>query len=389
LAAARYANDPQRRLRGVLPPDVLENQLMYGATAGVSRPLIVTADDMVLDELLRLAVAAGVAVDVAHDEAAARRLWNGASLVLVGADMVDRLIETPPPRRRRVIMVGTGAHPNDARTWQCAVAVGAEHVVSLSADEAWLVAELGDAQDAAQHPGAVVAVVSGCGGAGASVLSVALALAGVRAGHETLLLDGDRYGGGLDLVLGAEHQTGARWPDLARTRGRVSGPSLRGVLPIVDGLAVLSWDRGEPQVIDAAAIRAVLNAAERTADLIIVDVPRDLGAIGAELLPRALLTLLLVPAEVRAVAAATRVAHEVRRHTGTARIVVRGRGVSALDAATVATAVGLPLMGELANDSRLRRVLDHGEAARRMSGGPLGDLCERIVNEATTSRVAA
>jgi secretion/DNA translocation related CpaE-like protein len=363
--------------------------MMRPLPAAAARPLVVTTDDAVLDDLLRLAVAAGLAVDVAHDELTARRLWGDASLVLVGADIVDRLLENPPPRRRRVFLVASGARPNDTRTWQCAVAVGAEHVVSLSADEAWLVAELGDAQDAPQRQGTVVAVVSGRGGAGASVLSVALALASVRTGHETLLVDGDPLGGGLDLVLGAEHRDGARWPDLARTRGRVSGPSLRGVLPSVDGLAVLSWDRGEPQVVQAGPIRSVLDAAERTADFVIVDVPRDLGAIGAEVLPRASLTLLLVPREVRAVAAATRVAHEVRRHTGMARVVVRGPGARGLDAATVATAVGLPLIGELADDARLRRVLDHGDAAHRMSRGPLGSLCERILDEATTLRMAA
>ena len=41
----------------------------------MSRPLLVTADADVLDDLLRLAATAGVEVDVAPDVAACRRTW--------------------------------------------------------------------------------------------------------------------------------------------------------------------------------------------------------------------------------------------------------------------------------------------------------------------------
>jgi secretion/DNA translocation related CpaE-like protein len=356
--------------------------------APVVRPLLVTADNAVLDDVLRLAAAAGVAVDVAHDDVAARRLWNGASLVLVGSDLLDRLVARLPPRRRRVFVIEAGDRLGDARVWQSAVAVGAEHVVSLSADEAWLVAELSDAYEARPDDGAVVAVVGGRGGAGASVFSAALALAGVRGGQESLLIDGDAYGGGLDLVFGAEHAAGARWSDLAHARGRVSGPSLRAVLPVVEGVSLLAWDRGDPVSLDGGAVRSMLDAAARTADLVIVDLCRDVETLGAEVLPRCAMTLLLVPAEVRAVAAATRVARALSRHTSTGRIVVRGAS-GGLEATAVATAVGLPLIGEVADDPRLRRALDRGGAVDRMSRGPLGALCERIVSEVTASRVAA
>ena len=71
---------------------------------------------------------------------------------------------------------------------------------------------------AGRRRGAAVAVVGGCGGAGASVLAAALAVTAVRHGGRALLVDCDPLGGGLDLVLGAEHVAGLRWPDDRRRR---------------------------------------------------------------------------------------------------------------------------------------------------------------------------
>ncbi|HKT05991.1 MAG TPA: hypothetical protein VJT31_41320, partial [Rugosimonospora sp.] len=52
----------------------------------VRRPLIVTADAELLDDLLRVAARVGVLVDVAPDPAAARRWYPRAPLVLIGID---------------------------------------------------------------------------------------------------------------------------------------------------------------------------------------------------------------------------------------------------------------------------------------------------------------
>jgi len=54
------------------------------------RPLVVTADPDVLDDLLRLAATAGVDIDVAPDAGVARRSWASAPFVVVGPDAVDR-----------------------------------------------------------------------------------------------------------------------------------------------------------------------------------------------------------------------------------------------------------------------------------------------------------
>ena len=50
----------------------------------MNRPLIITDDQELLDDLLRVAAAAGVEVDVAHAAAHARPYWTPAPLVVVG-----------------------------------------------------------------------------------------------------------------------------------------------------------------------------------------------------------------------------------------------------------------------------------------------------------------
>ncbi|MET0520651.1 MAG: hypothetical protein ABW156_01565, partial [Jiangellaceae bacterium] len=56
---------------------------------GAARSLVLTADEALLDELLRLAAAAGVEVDVAPDRVAARPRWQAAPLVVVGDDHAE------------------------------------------------------------------------------------------------------------------------------------------------------------------------------------------------------------------------------------------------------------------------------------------------------------
>ena len=66
-----------------------------------------------------------------------------------------------------------------------------------------MVAALSDADDDAgptRARGAVIAVIGGRGGAGASVFATALA----HSATEALLVDLDPWGGGIDLLLGAE-----------------------------------------------------------------------------------------------------------------------------------------------------------------------------------------
>ena len=95
----------------------------------------------------------------------------------------------------------------------------------------------------------VVGVVGARGGAGATSFAVALSLAGARAGRRTMLVDLDPYGGGIDLVLGAEDVPGPRWDSFASGAPPVTGAALAESLPRCGEVTVLAWSRESPSVI--------------------------------------------------------------------------------------------------------------------------------------------
>lgn len=285
------------------------------------RPLVVTSDPDTLEEILRLAAAAGVEVDVAHEAATAGYRVTSAPLVLVGNDAAASFARLGLGRRPGVVLVG--ADIDDADTWRRGVDVGAEHVVFLPDAQSWLVDRLVDATEGAQGRAPIVCVMGGRGGAGATALAVALAITAVGSGRRALLVDADPLGGGIDLALGGEDIAGLRWPDLATATGRVSPGSLRAALPVVDELVVLSWDRGDTLSVPAPAMASVLSAGQRGSDLVVVDLPRHLDEAALLALTRCDVALLVVPAEVRACAAATRMVTSVARRAGDLRVVVR------------------------------------------------------------------
>jgi len=352
-----------------------------------SRPLVVTADETMLDSLLRLAAAAGVTPDVATDAGSARRLWTAASLVLVADDVVAGVAASSPPRRRGVLVVT--ATPERVAVWRQAMAAGAEDVLSLPDAESALIGRLADTVDAQTRPCLTAAVVGGCGGGGASTFAAALGVAAAGMGARAFLLDGDPLGGGLDLVLGSETVPGVRWPDLVGTSGRVSASSLRDALPRVGTLGLLSWDRGDLAVVPSAVMREVVAAGRRGHDVVVVDLPRRLDPAVEEVLLEVDTTYLVLPAEVRAVAAAARVAHALRTVSTSLELVVRGPGPAGLDGPLVSDSLGLPLALEMRPERGLDAVLDSGEGLWRRRRGPLARGCRRLLEHVLAARAHA
>lgn len=344
-----------------------------------TRPLLVTGDPALLDDLLRLAAAAGVEPEVAADPAPARRSWSAAPVVLVGADLTDACIGAQLPRRDDVVLVGLDL--DDASVWERAVRLGAAHVIFLPDAEPWLVDLLADATEPPGPVAAVVGVVGGRGGAGATSLVVALALGALRRGLRTLLVDADPLGGGIDLTLGAEDASGLRWPALASSRGRVSHRALAEALPRVDGLAVLSWDRGDLPHVPPTAMGALLDSARRGSDLVVVDLPRMVDEAAQVALTRTTVALLVVPAEVRACAAAARVSAALSLRCPDVRVVVRGPAPGGLTADAVATSLALPLAASLRAEPGIAEALERGEPPGRRARGPLARFCERFLAE--------
>ena len=342
------------------------------------RPLVVTGDESLLDDLLRLAAAAGVEVDVAPDPTAARGSYTAAPVVVVGVDQAGSCLRARLPRRPDVVLVTTA--DRQPEPWQDADALGAAHVAVLPQAEPWLIERF--AASVRSRPAApVVAVLGGRGGAGASVLAAGLAVTAAQAGHRVLLVDGDPLGGGLDLVLGWEDDDGVRWPELSDTSGRLDAGALIGALPGRGELALLSFDRRELAGASPAAMAAVLDAGRHARDLVVVDLPRHVDAAGVVALQAADRALLVVPAEVRAATAAAKVVATARDHCRDLRLVVRGPSPGRLTAEEISRSLGVPLAGALRPELGLPATLEGGLPPAATGRGPLAILCRRLVAE--------
>jgi hypothetical protein len=146
----------------------------------------------------------------------------------------------------------------------------------------------------------VLAVIGGCGGAGASVFCAVLALA--RDDPAPLLVDLDAAGGGIDLLLGIEEQPGARWADLRLGGGELDPAQLADRLPSW-GRASVRSSGSDGALPPHPALGRVVGAA-RTTRAVVLDVPRWLPSHAGDALAEADAAILVVPSEVRAVVAA-------------------------------------------------------------------------------------
>ncbi|MBK9738772.1 MAG: hypothetical protein IPO93_04530 [Actinobacteria bacterium] len=321
------------------------------------RPLLISSDSDLFDDVLRLAAANAVEIHLATDAEGARGRWQIAPLVLVGADASLMIASGRLPRRRDVVLVTRDPTPD---TWQNAVALGAEHVVSLPEAERWLIDRLADCAEGPARDGRVVAVMGAGAGAGASTFAATLALAAADRSLRVLLVDADPLGGGLDVLLGIEDLPGIRWTDLAETRGRLGTEPLAASLPTAHGLTVLSWGRSGPGSLSAEAMSAVLDAAGRGFDMVIVDLPRHIDAATELVLARAELTMLVTSNRVRATAAAARIVTVLDGRCGALRIVLRMEPRGLLGEA-VEAALNVPVIARLPRVAALASRADDGE----------------------------
>jgi secretion/DNA translocation related CpaE-like protein len=319
--------------------------------------LIASGDEQLVDDALRWCAAVGAVPERADDVSGVRRSWRTASAVLVGDDLVEPLARSALPRREHVVVVAR----DPARWWPAAIDLGASAVCAPH-DERRLVELLSTALDGSGEA-CVLSVVGGAGGAGASTFCVALGLQASRRGVRPLVVDVDPLGGGVDLLLGAERAGGVRWDDFGSTKGRLDAASLAEVLPTHHGVTHLAWARDSPrQVPDSST--DVVSAAVRGFDLVVADLPRHLGAAGPEVVGRSVLTLVVVPEEIAAVAAARQVLAAVVPRAPSVGLVSVARPAG-IGVGAVEDALGMPALARIRPDRRLRAAVDQGRGPGR------------------------
>lgn len=206
----------------------------------------------------------------------------------------------------------------------------------------------------------VIGVIGGSGGVGASALAAAIAVRGAQGGLQTVCLDGDRFGGGLDVTLGIEQERGVRWPDLAGARGRIEGGELLRQLPAAEGVAVLSFDRARDVWLGVEVVSEVIQSFGRAADLVVVDLPRPDHEMFGALFPSLDDIVLLAGAGICDLAGASATAAHLIRECPDVWLALRSRGLGGRFAETVAVALDLPLLAILREEPTLSADLLHG-----------------------------
>lgn len=325
---------------------------------GSAETLLVTASEVLRGEVEQIVAAAGRQLVLARDAEEASPYWDSAGAVLVGSDVR----ELPVRRRAPAVLVGLSGEGDSL--WQLAASLGAERVAVLPEGGPWL-AEYLSRSHAPDPGGHVLGVIGGCGGAGATTAAIWLAQAAAGLGASVLLIDGDPWGGGLELALAAEAAPGLRWPDLAEASGSIDPDQLHEALPEAGGFSFLSWpgNRDRSGGVDATAVAGVLDAARRCYELVLLDIGR-----GRETLRTFAWEcdriLIVLPAQLRAAVASARLVPELPPVDTS--LVVRAKPGAALDFQLISEAVGLPVQSILpevrgtAAATELGRILDAG-----------------------------
>lgn len=391
------ASKRARSCRTVAPPS------LGGATI-----LLVCADEHRRAELSSLCALAGAQAQAAQSLCHVRDQWNEATAVIVDAAVLAHTQSShldALARRERVVIVHTtndapdhlltgGFTPNSTATnqastlWQHALHLGAQAVWTLPQQQTQLIQQLRRWVNTALARAVTIGVIGGNGGVGASTLAAALAVTGNKRHLQTVLIDADPLGGGIDLLLDGGQAHGSRWPQLAHVEGSLNAQTLREELPVMEDLFVLSWDRSQIRGISCDAMTAVLAAATRGSDLVVVDLPRyrspfvDAALVGLDR------CLVYVDGQPRSVAAAGRVLASIDGLAGQIQVVARGvskkAGKNAANPQQTFAELPLPISAVIAHDAHLGSVANAALPPGYTGKGNVARFCNELLDEIFT-----
>jgi len=226
----------------------------------------------------------------------------------------------------------------------------------------------------------VVVVVGARGGAGASSLAVAIAQSSAQEGKRTVLLDADELGGGIDLVLGAEGHRGVRWSELAAVDGELPSQALFDALAVHRGVHFLSCSREGDTSISPDLMIRVIHALRASCDLVVLDSPRQDDCLLPVLATVQCEVLIVVPNEVRAVAAASAWLSRWAGFTVPIRSVVVELPTGGLSVRATKKPLGIPSAGTVRYCLTTAQELDRGSGVR--SGkSPWTSVCSGVLDQ--------
>lgn len=335
--------------------------------------LVAVADPVIHPEATHIAAATGHGVIDTCDPREITRLLPRAHAVLVDAATARHIATLD--QRPGVHFLAADPGPVD---WQQALHCHAENAYVLPAQAPDLLTALGHAAapdtptttaGAARH-GTIIAVTGSAGGCGVSTLAAAMAR--VAAGSNVVtLIDACPHSGGLDLLLGLEETTGARWPDLRLGDGVVAAADLRAALPTTrDGIAVLSAARStiaDPFRLTPQALAPVLSSLAATDGVSILDLPSS-GTVTDTVLDACDRVTLLIPAEVGAAASAAGLVADLTARRTAVSGILRNRDWSGLSEADVEKITRCQVIARLNTIPRLARSIELGGLPARLPG---------------------
>lgn len=316
--------------------------------------LLVSADQTLVDQVM--AVAATVAVDpvVVGDCSQALVHWAGSSVVLVGQDLAVSVAEVSPPAGPAVYLIGSD--PVVLSAWSMPLRAT---VIEIPAGAAWLTGILAGGAPGVRCP--VVSVVGATGGVGASTLAAGLAFRAAQRGTSSVVVDADPFGGGIDLLFGAERSSGWRWDRFTHAEGQMG--DLRPVLPEVDGVSLLSMGRRSASHLACEPISAVIGSLRRTFDLVIVDPGRTHLPASLECRRLSTASILIVPCSVRGVASAQQ--HLADWIGPPARLVARAHRAGGFGPEVLAAKLNMGLAATLPDELQVATATERGDPPGR------------------------
>jgi secretion/DNA translocation related CpaE-like protein len=272
---------------------------------------------------------------------------------LKNADLAIYELNKPLPNKSITPFVLVSDTTADLVDYKYAIKHGALDLIELPKESAVLLQKLSELESNKNIRAKTLAVVSGCGGAGASTIA-AMAAWGLRRRFQTVLVDLAPNGGGIDVIFGQEKNLASRWRDFANSHGEIPSKTFQTELPQIESLTLMSHDRSEIAE-DKEVNKKVLISLFQAFELAVVDLEiQNLKHLNFQEV------VLVCTNTVKSVAAAVKKVTQIQALGFTPKLIVRELAGGDVAAVKIAQALKIELIAEVATETQFQKDLDRG-----------------------------